>query len=74
MILFAVPLLIFGAPLVGTEMNLLFSQFEIATILLTTVIIRILTMDGSSTWFEGMMLVALYLMLGIGFYHLPATT
>jgi Ca2+:H+ antiporter len=55
-------------------MNLLFSQFEIATILLTTVIIRILTMDGSSTWFEGMMLVALYLMLGIGFYHLPATT
>ena len=74
MILFAVPLLIFGAPLVGTEMNLLFSHFEIATILLTSVIIRILTMDGASTWFEGMMLVALYLMLGIGFYHLPAAT
>lgn len=74
MILFAVPLLIFGAPLVGSEMNLLFSQFEIATILLTSVIIRILTMDGASTWFEGMMLVALYLMLGIGFYHLPAAT
>ena len=74
MILFAVPLLIFGAPLMGTEMNLLFSHFEIATILLTSVIIRILTMDGSSTWFEGMMLVALYLMLGIGFYHLPAAT
>lgn len=74
MILFAVPLLIFGAPLVGSEMNLLFSPFEIATILLTSVIIRILTMDGSSNWFEGMMLVALYLMLGIGFYHLPAST
>jgi Ca2+:H+ antiporter len=74
MILFAVPLLIFAAPLVGTDMNLLFSHFEIATILLTSVIIRILTMDGASTWFEGMMLVALYLMLGIGFYHLPAPT
>ena len=71
MILFATPLLVFGAPLVGCEMNLLFSPFEIATLLLTSILIRILIMDGASTWFEGMMLVALYLMLGMGFYHLP---
>ncbi|BBL74282.1 calcium/proton exchanger [Methylomagnum ishizawai] len=72
MILLAVPLLVFAAPLLGTEMNLLFTPFEIVSIVLTTVVIRNIVTDGRSTWMEGLMLLAVYIMLGIGFYYLPA--
>ncbi|MGH8550159.1 MAG: calcium/proton exchanger [Methylococcales bacterium] len=72
MILLAVPLLIFSAPLLGEHMDLLFTPFEVAAMVLTIVVIRNLTADGRSTWIEGMMLLAVYLMLAIGFFHLPA--
>jgi Ca2+:H+ antiporter len=72
MILLAVPLLVFSAPLMGTSMDLLFSPFEVAAMVLTTVVIRNLTTDGRSNWMEGLMLLAVYVMLGIGFYYLPA--
>ncbi len=71
MILLAVPLLVFSAPLLGVKMNLLFTPFEVAAIVLTTVVIRNITTDGRSTWMEGLMLLAVYLMLGIGFFYLP---
>ncbi len=71
MILLAVPLLIFSAPLLGVKMNLLFSPVEVMAIVLTIVAIRNLTSDGRSTWIEGLMLLAVYLMLAIGFFYLP---
>jgi Ca2+:H+ antiporter len=71
MILLAVPLLVFAAPLLGVEMNLLFTPVEVLAIVLTTVGIRNLVSDGRSTWIEGLMLLALYLMLAIGFFYLP---
>lgn len=71
MILLAVPLLIFSAPLLGQKMNLLFSPVEVMAVLMTIVIIRNLTVDGRSTWLEGLMLMAVYLMLGVGFFYLP---
>lgn len=72
MILLAVPLLVFSAPLLGVEMNLLFTPVEVMAIVLTIVAIRNLTSDGRSTWIEGLMLLAVYLMLAIGFFYLPA--
>ncbi|HUL14317.1 MAG TPA: calcium/proton exchanger [Methylococcaceae bacterium] len=72
MILLAVPLLIFSAPLLGEHMDLLFTPFEVVAMVLTIVVIRNLTSDGRSTWIEGMMLLAVYLMLAIGFFYLPA--
>jgi len=71
MILFAVPLLIFSAPLFGEHMDLLFTSFEVVAMVLTVVVIRNLTADGRSTWIEGMMLLAVYLMLAVGFFYLP---
>lgn len=72
MILLAVPLLVFTAPLLGVQMNLLFSPVEVVSIVVTIVAIRNITTDGRSTWIEGLMLLAVYLMLAIGFYYLPA--
>jgi Ca2+:H+ antiporter len=72
MILLAVPLLIFGAPLLGQHMDLLFTPAEVIAIILTITVIRNLTSDGRSTWIEGLMLMAVYMMLAMGFYNLPA--
>lgn len=72
MILLAVPLLVFSAPLLGVQMNLLFTPVEVMAIVLTIIAIRSLAADGRSTWIEGLMLLAVYLMLAIGFYYLPA--
>lgn len=73
MILLAVPLLIFSAPLLGVKMDLLFTSVEVMSIVLTVVVIRTITNDGRSTWLEGLMLLAVYFMLAIGFYYLPAS-
>lgn len=73
MILLAVPILVFSAPFLGVEMDLRFTSFEVAALVLTTVAIRNLTADGRSTWIEGLMLLAVYFMLAIGFYYLPAS-
>jgi Ca2+:H+ antiporter len=56
----------------GTDMGLRFNLFEVAALVMTTIAIRTLTADGRSTWIEGLMLLAIYLMLAIGFCHLPA--
>jgi len=71
MILLAVPLLVFSAPLLGVQMNLLFSPVEVVAMTVTIVAIRNIATDGRSTWIEGLMLLAVYLMLAIGFYFLP---
>ena len=66
------PVLVFCGELMGRPMDLLFSPFEIVAVGLSVLITRQLINDGQSNWLEGLMLVALYLMLGIGFFYLPA--
>lgn len=66
------PVLVFSGLLLGQEMDLLFSGFEIVAIVLAVLVTRHLIFDGQSNWLEGLMLVAVYLMLGFGFYYLPA--
>jgi Ca2+:H+ antiporter len=65
------PVLVFSGFFLGQPMDLLFNQFEILAILLGVFIVRALIFDGQSNWLEGLMLVAVYLMLGIGFFYLP---
>jgi Ca2+:H+ antiporter len=52
-------------------MNLLFTRYEMWAVVLAVFITRILIYDGESTWLEGLMLIAIYFMLGIGVFHLP---
>jgi Ca2+:H+ antiporter len=70
--LIVAPVLVFCGYALGQDMDLLFNQFEIVAILLTVVLTRELIVDGQSTWLEGLMLVAVYLILGFGFFYLPA--
>jgi Ca2+:H+ antiporter len=66
------PVLVFCGVIIGRPMDLLFSPLEIAAVGLSVVITRQSINDGQSNWLEGLMLVAVYLMLGIGFFYLPA--
>jgi Ca2+:H+ antiporter len=68
--LLVAPVLIFASPLVGQPMDLLFSQFEVVAIAVTVFVGQSLTSDGESNWLEGLMLIAVYAMLGFGFYHM----
>jgi Ca2+:H+ antiporter len=70
--LLVAPVLVFAGYFLGQDMNLIFSHFEIVAIGLAVMVTRALTYDGASNWLEGLMLIVLYVMLGFGFYHLPA--
>jgi Ca2+:H+ antiporter len=69
--LLVAPVLVFAGYFMGQDMNLLFTRYEMWAVVLAAFITRTLIYDGDSTWLEGLMLVAIYVMLGIGFFHLP---
>src|SRR5262245_10605108 len=70
--LMVAPLLVIAGEVMGLPMNLLFSQFELIGIILSVVIAHSLISDNTSTWLEGVLLIAVYAMLGFGFFHMPA--
>jgi len=70
--LFVAPLLVFLGLLLKQPMDLRFSPFEILSMALTVGLGHLVVQDGESNWLEGVLLLALYLMLGFAFYFLPA--
>jgi Ca2+:H+ antiporter len=70
--LLVAPVLVFLGYLMGQDMELVFSQFELVSIILAVIVTRTLILDGASNWLEGLMLVAVYFMLGVGFFYAPA--
>ena len=52
-------------------MDLLFTPFEVLAVLAASLVVNLVAADGESNWFEGAMLVAVYLVLAIAFYFLP---
>ncbi len=68
--LLVAPVLVFSSWLIGQPMDLLFSQFEVIAIAIAVTIARAVTSDGESNWLEGLLLIAVYLMLGVGFYYM----
>lgn len=71
LVLLVAPLLVFAGQLLGQPMDLAFTAFEVVAIVLATIITRELIIDGKATWFEGFLLLGVYLILAIGFFHLP---
>ena len=49
-------------------MALVFNGYELAAILLAILIANHVIADGESTWFEGVQLLAVYVVLGLVFY------
>jgi Ca2+:H+ antiporter len=66
------PVLVFLGALVSQPMDLVFTRFEIVALGLAVVLAKQLIFNGKSNWLEGLMLVGVYFMLGVGFFNLPA--
>jgi Ca2+:H+ antiporter len=71
--LFVAPVMVFLSYLVGPQpMDLIFTNFEVLAVTLSVAIMALISQDGESNWMEGVQLLAVYAILGLAFYFLPA--
>jgi Ca2+:H+ antiporter len=70
--LFVAPLLVFLSYAFGRPMDLIFTPFEVMAVGLAVFMTNLVAHDGESHWMEGVLLLALYVILGFAFYYLPA--
>ncbi len=67
--LFVAPVLVLASFFIGPfPLALVFNGFELGAILIAILIANYVTQDGESTWFEGVQLLAVYLVFGLAFY------
>jgi Ca2+:H+ antiporter len=67
--LFAAPVLVLLSLFVGDfPMALVFNGFELGAVVLAVLIALQVTQEGESTWFEGLQLLAVYVVLGLTFF------
>ena len=71
--LFVAPLLVFASYVVGpAPINLVLTPAEILAVTFSVVIAGQICGDGESNWFEGVQLLAVYAIVAMLFYFLPA--
>jgi Ca2+:H+ antiporter len=67
--LFVAPVLVLASFVLGPHpMALVFNGFEVGGILIAILIAIHVTNEGESTWYEGVQLLAVYVVLGIAFF------
>ncbi|GIP51887.1 calcium/proton exchanger [Paenibacillus vini] len=66
--LFVAPVLIFVSHLFGKPMDIVFTVIELAAIGVAVFIAKSITQDGQTNWYEGLLLIAVYCILGFSFY------
>jgi Ca2+:H+ antiporter len=67
--LFVAPVLVLTSFVLGPHpMALVFNGFEIGAVILAAIIANQVTQEGESTWFEGLQLLAVYVVFGLAFY------
>ena len=71
--LLVAPVLVFLGMIMGQNMDLIFSPLELIAIVMAIYLTRNLTYDGESSWLEGLMLIAVYVLFGIGSCTTPMT-
>jgi len=66
--LFVAPVLIFVSHLFGRPMDIVFTIIELAAIGVSVFIAKSIIQDGQTNWYEGLLLIAVYAILGVSFY------
>jgi Ca2+:H+ antiporter len=71
--LFVAPALVFASLLFGHSqvLDLHFTPLETIALLISIAIVALVAQDGESHWMEGVMLLAVYIILGLAFFNLP---
>lgn len=71
--LFVAPLLVFLSYVIGpTPMDLRFTSMEVLAVAVSVGIMAMMSEDGETHWMEGVQLLAVYGILAIAFFFLPA--
>lgn len=71
--LFTAPTLVFLSYAISPRpMDLVFTVFEVAAVVLSVLVIGFIAHDGETHWMEGVQLLAVYVILALGFFFLPA--
>ncbi len=68
--LFVAPVLVFVSQALGHPIQLVFNQYELAALAGAVIVAAFVAVDGESNWVEGAQLLALYLIIGLGFFYL----
>ncbi len=67
--LFVAPVLILASHVIGPHpMALVFNGFELAALVLSALLASQVTQDGRSNWFEGLQLLAVYVIIAFSFF------
>ncbi len=70
--LFVAPVLVFLSYAIAAHpLDLHFTLFEVVAVTIAVSVVNLVASDGESNWLEGVLLVAVYVVLGIAFYFLP---
>jgi Ca2+:H+ antiporter len=68
--LFVTPVLVLTSFVLGpSPMALVFNGFELAAVFIAAVIANQVTQEGESTWYEGLQLLLVYLVLALAFAY-----
>jgi len=69
--LFVVPVLVLLSPtFMEDSLNLVFTPFQLAALMITGIIANFISSDGVCHWLEGAQLIAVYLIIATAFYFL----
>jgi Ca2+:H+ antiporter len=72
--LLVAPVLVIMSFIIGQPMNLVFHPFELFGLGLAVLAVTFASLDGESNWYEGVLLLALYVIIGVATYFVPAST
>jgi len=70
--IFVAPVLVFVALLFDKYLNLVFNQFEVVAMIASVLVANLVASDGETNWLEGAQLMAVYVILGVAFFFIPA--
>ncbi|WP_152392296.1 calcium/proton exchanger [Paenibacillus guangzhouensis] len=66
--LFVAPVLVFVSFLFGNPMDFVFTTIELVAIGVSVIIAKSITQDGKTNWYEGFLLMLVYIILGVAFF------
>jgi len=69
--LLVAPLVVIISYVWPRPLDLLFTPLEVAAVALSLLIVSLVTGDGESNWFEGLLMLALYAILAVTFFFAP---
>lgn len=69
---FVAPVLVLVSLLYPATLNLVFQPLELAVLVMAAILFPIVTLDGESTWLEGVQLMAVYLIACVVFFYVPS--